>query len=110
MCAAKEIGALNTQGMQAMGRGDYMNAEFMLHQALRKATALGAEGYTAKIQNNLALILAAQGKHPEAARLFRAALDVLERKTGGNNRLCESIRNNIEAVGDAASASPRLAA
>ena len=98
MCAAKVIGSLNTQGMQAMARGDFMNAEFMLHQALRKAKALGAEGYTAKIQNNLALIFAAQGKNPQATELFAAALEVLERRTGGNNRLCDSIRRNLAAV------------
>lgn len=98
MCAAKEIGNLNKQGMNALSQGNFMNAEFMLHQALRRAEALGAEAYTAKIQNNLGLILNAQGKFNEAAGLFDAALEVIERRVGTENRLYASIRRNLDTA------------
>lgn len=99
MCAAKEIGNLNKRGMQALSQGNLLNAEFMLHQALRKASALGAEAYTAKIQNNLGLILNAQGKHAEAAGLFGTALEVIARRVGTDNKLYRSVRRNLEATG-----------
>ncbi|GFM36416.1 tetratricopeptide repeat protein [Desulfovibrio psychrotolerans] len=99
MCAAKEIGALNKNGMQALTQGNYGNAEFMLHQALRKATGLGAEAYTAKIQNNLGLVLAAQGKQREAAELFANALVAIERKIGCENSLYRSVLRNLQATG-----------
>jgi len=99
MCAAKEIGALNKHGMSALTQGNYGNAEFMLHQALRKATVLGAEAYTAKIRNNLGLVLAAQGKQREAAELFACALDAIERKIGCENSLYQSVLRNLQATG-----------
>lgn len=99
MCAAKEIGNMNKQGMQALAQGNFMNAEFMLHQALRRARTLGADAYTAKLENNLALALNAQGKKTEAAALLRSALATIEKRIGTQNKLYGSILRNLEATG-----------
>ncbi len=98
MCAAKEIGTLNKQGMAALTSGNLMNAEFMLHQALRRARALGADAFTAKIENNLGLVLNAQGKCSEAASLFASAMRTIEQRIGVENKLYASIRRNFEST------------
>lgn len=99
MCAAKEIGNMNKQGMEALSRGNYMNAEFMLHQALRRARTLGADAYTAKLENNLALALNAQGRKAEAARLLCSAIATIEKRIGTENKLYASMLRNLEATG-----------
>ncbi len=101
MCAAKEIGNLNKTGMQALSEGNLMNAEFLLHQALRRASSLGAEAYIAKIRNNLGLVLHAQGRNAEAADLFQSALDTIARRIGTENKLYGSILRNLRAAGSA---------
>lgn len=96
MCAAKEIGALSKAGMTAMAEGNYMNAEFMMHQAIRRAEQLGVDAYTAKLKNNFGIILNVQGKKQEAASYFDDALTTIARKIGTENKLYRVIEANLQ--------------
>ncbi|SIN89342.1 tetratricopeptide repeat protein [Halodesulfovibrio marinisediminis] len=95
MCAAKEIGAMNKAGMAAMAEGNYMNAEFMMHQAIRRAERLGVDTYTAKLKNNFGIILNVQGKKQEAAVFFDDALATITRTIGTDNKLYRTIEANL---------------
>ncbi|MCG8532392.1 MAG: tetratricopeptide repeat protein [Desulfovibrionales bacterium] len=95
MCAAKEISAMNKAGMQAMQDGNYINAEFMMHQAIRRAESLGVDTYVAKLKNNFGIILNMQGKHTEAAGYLSEALHTIEQKIGTENKLYNTIESNL---------------
>ncbi|WP_290919039.1 tetratricopeptide repeat protein [Halodesulfovibrio sp.] len=95
MCAAREIGALSKAGMAAMAEGNYMNAEFMMHQAIRRAERLGVDTYTAKLKNNFGIILNLQGKKQEAAGYFGEALTTISRTIGTENKLYRVIEANL---------------
>lgn len=98
MCAAKEIGALSKAGMKAMAEGNYLNAEFMMHQALRRAERLGVDTYTAKLKNNFGIILNLQGRRKEAACYFNDALNTITHTIGTENKLYRVIQANLEDV------------
>ncbi|WP_035067209.1 tetratricopeptide repeat protein [Nitratidesulfovibrio termitidis] len=98
MCAASQIGALNRQGMQALSEGNLANADFLLSQALRQATALGLAGFEAKIRNNLGLVCRLRGRTDEAVSHFSAALAHLEAKVGTQHRVYATIAGNLDAT------------
>ncbi len=98
MCAASQIGALNRQGMQALSEGNLANADFLLSQALRQATALGLAGFEAKIRNNLGLVCRLRGRTDEAVSHFSAALAHLESKVGTQHRVYATIAGNLDAT------------
>ena len=95
MCAVKDINTMSKNGMRAMQDGNYLNAEFMMHQALRCAEQLGVDMYTAKLKNNLGIILNVQGKNKEAAKYFGDALEAIEHKLGQDNKLYRVVEANL---------------
>ncbi|MEZ0574807.1 tetratricopeptide repeat protein [Halodesulfovibrio aestuarii] len=96
MCAAREIGALSKAGMAAMSEGNYMNAEFMMQQAIRRAEYLGVDTYTAKLKNNFGIILNMQGKKQEAVTYFNEALTTITQTIGTENKLYRVIEANLQ--------------
>lgn len=95
MCIASEIGALNRRGMKALENGDTANAEFLLTQALRHASARGLEGFLIKIHNNLGLVLMTNGSARSARSHFEKALTLLEKRHGSGTRLHNVITRHI---------------
>jgi Tfp pilus assembly protein PilF len=96
MCAAREICALSKACMAAMAECNFMNAEFMMHQAIRRAEQLGVDTYTAKLKNNFGIILSLQGKTNEAASYFDEALTTITRTIGTENKLYRVIEANLQ--------------
>lgn len=98
MCTARQIGALNRRGMQALSEGNLANADFLLTQALRQAVSLGLVGFEAKIRNNLGLVCRLRGRTGEAVAHFSAALTRLEAKVGTRHRVYAVIAGNLDAA------------
>lgn len=84
--------------MRALSDGNIGNAEFLLAQALREATALGLTGFVAKLLNNLGLVCRLRGRPQEAEAHFAAALAHVESRVGRDNRVYAAIAGNLEAA------------
>lgn len=98
MCAVKEIGTMNRMGMEALSNGDLMNAEFMLVQALRRAEGLGSQAFSAKLRNNLGLVLVEKGHYEKAQVYFEQALEAVEQRIGKNNKLYAAVEANLHTA------------
>ncbi|GAB7023391.1 hypothetical protein [Salidesulfovibrio brasiliensis] len=98
MSQAKLVGVLNKEGMKALSDGDYMNAQFLLTQALDKCKAFRSALNEAKIRNNLALVMQTQGFVEKAATNFKLAMSITEREAGTDTGLYRKIKSNFEKL------------
>lgn len=86
------------EGMNACNRGDFDNALFQLHMALRLVLHEGHPLMEAKVRNNMALVLRIKGDHAEAMDQLCQAHDVTVGAVGTDNILYRNITKNIDEV------------
>ena len=80
-------------------RARYAKAESLLRQALAMASVASDELVIATLLNNLAVLCRSQGKHTEAARVYRRALAVFEQALGKRHPKTVACRANVGNMG-----------
>ena len=86
------------EGMNACNRGDFDNAMFQLHMALRLVEEQGRELMEAKVRNNMSLVLRLKGDLVGALKQLERAREVTLATVGRDNVLFRNIRGNMDAV------------
>ena len=96
MCALKGIRELCRAGQEAQERGDHMQAEFLLRQALHGAEGLGSPVLEAKIMNTIGVFAMVQGSAAKSVSTLGLALEKVRLRLGTENKLFAAIERNLQ--------------
>lgn len=98
MCAMRNLSELSRSGMRACARGDLLNADFLLNQALQQAIGMQSAVLEAKLRNNLGLVCRLSGRMDEAEAHFSEAANKLVARIGKKGALYQALQRNLSEL------------
>ena len=95
MCAVTTIKELCAEASRLHAAGDFMGADFLLHQAYARARGLGSPVLEAKILNSMAAFRVEGKRAKTAVPLLAEAREKVDARIGRNNKLYAIISSNL---------------
>ena len=95
MCAVTSIRNLCAEAARMHEAGDFMGADFLLHQACAQAAGLGSPVLEAKILNTMAAFRVEGKRAKSAVPLLARAREKVDARIGRDNKLYAIISGNL---------------